>query len=67
MASWLEPYKDKNSREFIKLLAQILFGGFALLLGASLMFYGFQNNNNTAITMGSGFAGTAIGTWVGSQ
>lgn len=65
--AWLDPYKDKKSQEFIRLLAQIVFSFFTFLLGAILLAYGIGFSNNLAITMGSGFVGTAIGTWVGSQ
>lgn len=65
--AWLDPYKDKNAREFVKLLAQIIFAGFTFILGAVLLLYGFSTDNNVAITMGSSFIGAAIGTWVGSQ
>lgn len=65
--SWLDPYKDKKSQDFIRLLAQIIFAAFTFILGSILLAYGFSSSNNVAITMGSSFIGAAIGTWVGSQ
>ena len=65
--AWLDPYKDKKSQDFIRLLAQIFFSGLTFLLGSILLAYGFRSSNNVAITMGSGFVGAAIGTFVGSQ
>jgi hypothetical protein len=64
MAFWLDPYKDKSSREALKLMAQIAFSFLTAVFGACLIVYGINNNHTLALSMGAGFVGTGIGTWV---
>lgn len=64
MAGWLDPYKDKSSREALKLMAQITFSFLIAVFGAYLIIYGINNDHTLALSVGTGFVGTGLGTWV---
>jgi Na+/H+ antiporter NhaD/arsenite permease-like protein len=64
MAFLLDPFKDKKSQEVLRLFAQIVFSFLVFFLGVGLLIYGLHTENELAISLGAGFVGTGVGTWV---
>lgn len=62
--SWLAPYIDEPHLDFYRGLTQFLFSLGLFVGGFILVWFGLTNNKETAITLGAGFVGMAVGFWL---